>query len=141
MGGYHGAEVCDLVGLFLLSQLVEVIPSPFIGLYRDDGLAVSSATKRQTEIMKKKLCDIFNKNNLQITTEANLKEVNFLDITLDLRTGTYKPYMKENDTPLYVHSGSNHPPRVLKNIPISVNRRLSKIRSYLTKQSLHTKKP
>ena len=57
------------------------------------------------------------------------KEVNFLDITLDLRTGSYKPYMKENDTPLYVHSGSNHPPRILKNIPISVNRRLSKISS------------
>ena len=31
MGGYHGAEVCDLVGLFLLSQLVDVIPSPSIG--------------------------------------------------------------------------------------------------------------
>ena len=43
MGGYHGAEICDLVGLFLLSQLVDIIPSPHIGLYRDDGLAVSRA--------------------------------------------------------------------------------------------------
>ena len=82
MGGYHGAEICDLVGLFILSQLVEVIPSPFIGLYRDDGLAVSPATKRQTEIMKKKICDIFKKNNLQITTEANLKEVNFQSVMM-----------------------------------------------------------
>ena len=81
-----------------------------MGLYRDDGLAVSSARKRQTEIIKKKLCKIFNTNKPQITTEANLKAVYFLDITLDLKTGTYKPYMKENDIPLYVQSGSNHPP-------------------------------
>ena len=28
MGHYHGAEVCELVALFLLSQLTEVIPWP-----------------------------------------------------------------------------------------------------------------
>ena len=26
VGGYHGAEVCDLIGLYLLFQLVEVVP-------------------------------------------------------------------------------------------------------------------
>ena len=36
MGGYHGAEVCDLVGLYLLSQLTQVVPASQIGLYRDD---------------------------------------------------------------------------------------------------------
>ena len=35
--------------------------------------------------------------------------------------------MKPNDTPLYVHSQSNHPPGILRNIPQSVNRRLSSI--------------
>ena len=44
-----------------------------------------------------------------------------------LLLGLYKPYMKENDQPLYVDSKSNHPPLVLKNIPLGVNRRLSKI--------------
>ena len=87
-----------LVGLYLLSQLVDIIPAPFIGLYRDDGLAVSHATPRQIELMKKKICQVFQKNGLQITTEANAKVVNFLDVTLDLRAGTYKPYMKENDS-------------------------------------------
>ena len=116
-----------MVGLYLLSQLVEIIPAPFIGLYRDDGLAVSQATPRQIEIMKKKICQVFHKNGLQVTTEANAKVVNFLDVTFDLRTGIYKPYMKENDSPLYVHSKSNHPPTVLQNIPAGVNRRLSKI--------------
>ena len=117
MGGFHGAEICDLVGLFLLSQLSEVIPVDSIGLYRDDGLCASSATPRQLEIMKKKICRIFNQNGLQITIEANHKIVNFLDVTFDLNTGLYKPFMKENDHPLYVNSNSNHPPLVLKSIP------------------------
>ena len=98
MGGYHGAEICDLVGLFLLSQLVDIIPSPLIGLYRDDGLTVSRATPRQIENMKKKICQVFTKNGLRITTEANAKSVNFLDINLDLRTGMYKPYTKGTQT-------------------------------------------
>ena len=64
---------------------------------------------------------------MQVTTTVNTKEVNFLDVTLDLRTGIYKPFMKENDIPTYVSCHSNHPPQVLKNIPKGVNRRLSKI--------------
>ena len=37
--------------------------------------------------------------------------------------------MKENDTPTYVHCGSNHPPSVLRNIPLGVNNRLNRISS------------
>ena len=64
MRGFHGAEICELVGLYLLSQLTDVIPLSSIGLYRDDGLAVSPSTPRQIEILKKKICNIFNKNSL-----------------------------------------------------------------------------
>ena len=126
---YHGAEVCELVGLFLLSQLSEILPKSCIGLYRDDGLAVTPARPRQVDILKKKICKVFADNNLRVTIEANMKIVNFLDITLDLENELFKPYMKENHTPTYVHSQSNHPPLVLKNIPLGVNKRLSKISS------------
>ena len=44
-----------------------------------------------------------------------------------MNTGLYKPFMKENDQTLYVDINSNHPPLVLKNIPLGVNRRLSRI--------------
>jgi hypothetical protein len=125
MGGFHGAEICELVGLFLLHQLRKIIPN--VGLYRDDGLAVSSATPRQIDIMKKKICKVFEDNSLSITIEANQKSVNFLDINMDLRTEIYKPFMKENDAPLYVNARSNHPPSVLKSIPLGINRRLSRI--------------
>ena len=92
-------------------------------------MAATPARPRQAEILKKKICKVFSENNLKITIEANMKVVNFLDITLDLERGLFKPYMKENHTPTYVDKQSNHPPMVLKNIPLGVNRRLSKISS------------
>ena len=81
------------------------------------------------ELTKKKLCAIFKDNGLNITAEANRKDVNFLDINLNLDTGIYRPYMKPNDSPLYVNKNSNHPRGILENIPHSVNRRLSMISS------------
>ena len=40
MGSYDGAEVCELVGLFILNDLCNIYGKENIGLYRDDGLAV-----------------------------------------------------------------------------------------------------
>ena len=94
MGSYDGAEICDIVGLFMLSKLQNL--NLKIGLYRDDGLATGFQTPRQLDIIKKKLCKIFEEHELSITIEANKKVVNFLDVTLDLNTGLYKPYMKPN---------------------------------------------
>ena len=126
MGSYDGAETCELVGCFLLDQLKK-IPGINIGLYRDDGLAVMTETPRNIERSKKDICKIFANNGLRVTIEANKKIVNFLDVTLDLNTGKFKPYSKPANTPLYVHSRSNHPPNIIRNIPESINRRLSEI--------------
>ena len=38
-------------------------------------------------------------------------------------------YSKPTTTPLYVHSKSNHPPCIIKNIPEAINKRLSEISS------------
>jgi hypothetical protein len=46
-----------------------------------------------------------------------LGRVDFLDISLDLEKAIFKPYRKPGDRPRYVHSQSNHPPQVIKNIP------------------------
>ena len=51
--------------------------------------------------------------------------IDFLDLTFDLNTGTYKTFNKPNNTPLYVHKQSSHPPNISKNIPLNVNNRLS----------------
>ena len=127
MGSFDGAEVADLVGLFLLSKLSSLNIN--IGLYRDDGLAVCDLKPRQAELLRKKLCKIFQEYGLRITSTANVKNVNFLDINLDLQRGIHKPYMKPNDQPLYVDVQSNHPKSIIKNIPLSVNKRLSMISS------------
>ena len=129
MGSYDGAETCELVGTYILSQLKEIPHEMEIGLYRDDGLAVLNQTPQKIEKIKKEICKVFVKNNLSITIEANKKVVNFLDVTLDLTTEKYKPYLKPTSTPLYVHSKSNHPPCIIKNIPEAINKRLSEISS------------
>ena len=127
MGSYDGAETADLVGLYLLSQLSKLNLN--IGLYRDDGLAVCNLKPRQAELTRKKLCEIFKENGLKITSVANVKNVNFLDINLDLEKDTFSPYMKPNDKPVYVHADSNHPRSILEYFPRSVNKRLSSISS------------
>ena len=48
---------------------------------------------------------------------------------MEIATGIYKPYVKPNNVPLYVNKNSNHPPSIIKNIPLSINRRLSSISS------------
>ena len=114
-----------MVGLYILSKLQDL--NIDVGLYRDDGLATTSATARQVEQIKKKIKSIFNEVGLQITIEANLKVINFLDICLDLEKDIFKPYIKPNTTPLYINRESNHPPTITKNLPASINRRLSSI--------------
>ena len=57
MGSFDGAEVCELVGLYLLSQLQHLDMN--VGLYRDDGLAVTKLSPQNTERMKKEICKIF----------------------------------------------------------------------------------
>ena len=129
MGGYDSAEVCDLVGLFLLSEIKKLKLNADFGLYKDDGLGASSASPKQREMIKKKLCELFKKHGLAIEVEANKKIVQYLDVELNLNDGTHRPYIKDNDIPLYVHKGSNHPPSITKNIPESINRRLSALSS------------
>ena len=124
MGSYDGAETCGLVGTFFLNHITSKHGNNF-GLYRDDGLGVMNASARVIENVKKDLCSIFNQFGLKITIEANMKIINFLDVTLNLSSGKYQPYSKPNNIPLYVHSKSNHPPNIIRNIPLSINKRLS----------------
>ena len=98
-------------------------------MYRDDGLGAFQQMPKEIEGIKKDICKVFNNNGLKITIEANKKVVNFLDVTLNLNKGSYEPYAKPNNTPLYVHHESNHPDSILKNIPLAINKRLSEISS------------
>ena len=115
------------MGLFCLSQSKNLNLN--CGFYRDDGLGVTIQRPQQVENTKKRICEIFRQNGLKLTIEANKKIVNFLDVTLDLTRNSFSPYLKPNNTLLYVNCQSNHPPSILKNIPISVNKRLCELSS------------
>ena len=130
MGSYVGAETCELVGIYMLSLITSKLKDQ-TGLYRDDALAVCKATPKKMEKTKQEVSEIFKANGLKITIEANKKTINFLDVTLDLASGSYKPFMKPNNKILYVHQESNPPPppALLKNIPKNINKRLTSISS------------
>jgi len=98
-----------------------------MGLYRDDGLIVlRNSTKRTADIKHKEVIKIFKSIGFDIEIDINLSTVDFLDVTLDLTSNTFRPYKKPNDQLLYVHTSSNHPVNILKQLPISINERLSK---------------
>ena len=74
---------------------------------------------------------------LEITIEANKKTIDFLDVSLDLSTQKYHPYLKPGNTPIYINSKSNHPPAVKKAVPKGINKRLCDISSDETEFQKH----
>ena len=113
MGSYDGCEICELVGLFIIHTIKLKFQNLDFGLYRDDGLGATTESTTDLERTKKELHVTFNEIGLKITCEIDLQIVNFLDVTLNLNQNRYHPYRKPNDTPVYIHKDSNHPPHVV----------------------------
>jgi hypothetical protein len=139
MGGNDSAEICELVGLYILNGLEKFIPQPQGGLYRDDGLQVHKLPGPELERLKKKIIAFFKDHGLKITIDANIKKVNFLDATLDLESGTHKPYRKENSPHCYIDTKSCHPPSIIKQLPNTIEKRLSYLSS--NEQLFDSEKP
>ena len=67
MGSYDGAEVCELIGIFILSLIGNKYNLNNIGLYRDGGLAVFKNTSvLQSEKIKNSFQKIFKNKGLDI---------------------------------------------------------------------------
>ena len=104
MGSFDGAEICELVGLYLLDQLSNLLPVESFGLYRDDGLAIlSGISGPDTERIIKNIRNLFKTNNLKITIEAGMQQTDFLDVTSNADNGKYWPYKKPNSQLQYIH--------------------------------------
>ena len=126
MGSYDGAEVCEVVGLFMLDMLSKSFEKYSIGLYRDDGQSIfRNCNGHDNDKVRKDLMKLFKKYQLNLGIKCNLKIVDYLDISFNLNTGIYKPFSKPNKKPLYINASSNHPPPVLKQIPKSVSKRIT----------------
>ena len=128
MGSWDGAEVCELVGLYILNEAEPKFGKDNIGLYRDDGLSsLHNHSGPQADRARKDLIQIFKQHGLSITVETNLTATDFLDVTFDLQSGKFFPYRKPNDKPLYVDSSSNHPHSIIKQLPDMIKNRLSEL--------------
>ena len=100
MGSYDGAEVCELVGLYLLNQIQQSFPQINCGIYRDDGLGTyETMSGPRAERLKKDIFKLFKDNGFKITIDTNMEQSNFLDVTLHLPIRKYWPCRKPNDNP------------------------------------------
>ena len=126
MGSYDGAEICELVGLYILDELSKKLNKNDLGLYRDDGLILlRNKNGHEIDKIRKQIINVFKIIGFQIDINVNLKIIDFLDVTFNLSENSYKPYKKPNNKLLYINTESNHPPEVIKHIPISINKRLN----------------
>ena len=125
MGSFHGAEICDLLGLYLLNRLSAILSEGSYGLYRDDGLAITRKLPPSgLERLSKSIRKVFDEAGFKITIDTGLYCTDFLDVYLDLRKDEYRPFRKENSRTAYIDNASNHPRYVRKALPGMMHQRI-----------------
>ena len=75
MGSYDGAEICQLVGIYILSRLSSIIDKNDCGLYRDHSLSVlGNVNGQQINRVRKNFIQLFNPFKTDKTaTKGNLR--------------------------------------------------------------------
>ena len=103
MGSYDGAELCEIIGIYIQSLLINILSKDNMALYRDDGLFIfRKINKQQIDIVRKKIISLFKNIDFKTEIVTNLTEVDFLDVTLNLENNTYYLYEKPNDKLIYI---------------------------------------
>ena len=106
-------------------NIESILSKTNFGSYRDDGISLlRNLNDQQMDKKRKTIIKIFKDIEFSTDIQTNLKEVDFLDVAW--QNDTYRPYKKPNDKLLYIHSSSNHPPQIIKQLPNSIFKRLSK---------------
>ena len=60
MGSYDGAEICELVGIYILTRRATIIRKSDCGLYRDDDLVIlRNVNGQQIDRTRKNIIKIF----------------------------------------------------------------------------------
>ena len=90
MGSYDGAEICELVGIYILTHLATAIKKSDCRLYRGDGLGIQrNVNWQQINRTRKNIIEIFKDVGFSIDIETKSKVVDFLDLTYNLNNGIY----------------------------------------------------
>ena len=87
-------------------------------------MLLRNTCKQKTDQIRIDTIEIFKNAGFKIEI-TNLHIIDFLDVTFNLLDETYKLYKKPSDQLLYVNTSSNHPPQIIKQLPISISNRLS----------------
>ena len=85
--------------------------------------AACSLKKNEKKIKKNQ--KVFKNKGLDIIINCNMKIVNYLDVMLNLKDGSYRPYKKPYEERNQIYENSDHPPSILKQLQMSVEKRLS----------------
>ena len=93
MGIFDGAEICEIVGIHILSLLSNKFDKQATGLL----VFLRNTSKQKTDRIRKYIIEFFKNASFRIEIKTNLHIADFLGITFDLLDGTYKPYKKPND--------------------------------------------
>ena len=86
MGCHDGAEICELVGTFILNKISPIMQEQNkVGLYRDDGLGIfRNLSRPNIDRKKKEIIKIFKSFGLTIAVTTNVTSANYLDVNFDL---------------------------------------------------------
>ena len=79
---YHGSfdsdEICQIVGIRLLSLLSNKLDKQSSGLYGDNGLVVlRTPSKQETDRIPKEIIDIFENAGFKVEIKTNMHIVTF----------------------------------------------------------------
>ena len=100
-----------------------------IGLYRDDGVGDPHNNAKENGESKRRYLQNLPRKRLENHYRSKQESGEFPRCNTGLNSGQYMRYMQPNNKLQYVNTKSNHPPTVLKNIPLGINKRLSGISS------------
>ena len=99
-------------------------------MYRDDILWIIDGSGPDIERTRKKIVSIFKGCSLKLEDSVPIsQEMDFLDVIFNLKDGTFRPYMKPGNEIKYVSTFSNHPPSIIRQIPKTVQDRISMLSS------------
>ena len=83
MGCYDGAEICELVGIYIESKVCKLMNKKDFRLYRDDELGIPRNTSRpEADRKRKSITKVFKECGLSITCDSNKKIADCLDVCL-----------------------------------------------------------
>ena len=78
MGSYNGAEVCELVGIYVISLLANIIDKNNSGLYRNDGLNfLRNVNGQKIDRIRKNVIKTFKEVGFKIENQTHLKILDY----------------------------------------------------------------